>query len=59
MTRGGPAFSSEVLANFMYLRAFNDYRMGYAGAVAVVLLALMLCFIVPYLIRIARTELEY
>jgi ABC-type sugar transport system permease subunit len=59
MTRGGPAYSSEVLANFMYLRAFNDYRMGYAAAVAVVLMILMLFFIVPYLIRTARTELEY
>lgn len=59
MTKGGPAGSSQVLANFMYMRAFNDYRMGYAAATAVVLLALMLCIIVPYLIRIARTELEY
>jgi ABC-type sugar transport system permease subunit len=59
MTKGGPAGSSQVLANFMYMRAFNDYRMGYGAATAVVLLALMLCIIVPYLIRIARTELEY
>jgi multiple sugar transport system permease protein len=59
MTRGGPNFSSEVMANFMYLRAFNDYRMGYAGASAVVLLAIMLVFIIPYLIHQSRTELEY
>ncbi len=59
MTKGGPAGSSQVLANFMYMRAFNDYRMGYGAATAVVLLALMLCIIVPYLVRIARTELEY
>jgi multiple sugar transport system permease protein len=59
MTKGGPASSSQVLANFMYMRAFNDYRMGYAGATAVVLLALMLCIVIPYLIHIARTELEY
>jgi multiple sugar transport system permease protein len=59
MTKGGPAGSSQVLANFMYMRAFNDYRMGYAAATAVVLLAIMLCIIVPYLIRVAHTELEY
>jgi multiple sugar transport system permease protein len=59
MTRGGPNYSSEVMANFMYLRAFNDYRMGYAGASAVVLLGIMLVFIVPYLIHQSRTELEY
>jgi ABC-type sugar transport system permease subunit len=59
MTKGGPAGSSQVLANFMYMRAFNDYRMGYAAATALVLLALMLCIVIPYLIRVARTELEY
>ncbi len=59
MTKGGPAGSSQVLANFMYMRAFNDYRMGYAAATAVVLLALMLCIVIPYLIHVARTELEY
>ncbi len=59
MTKGGPAGHSQVLANFMYMRAFNDYRMGYAAATAVVLLALMLCIVVPYLIYTARTELEY
>jgi multiple sugar transport system permease protein len=59
MTRGGPAYSSEVLANFMYMQAFNNYRMGYAGTIAVVILGLMLVFIIPYLARTARTELEY
>jgi multiple sugar transport system permease protein len=59
MTRGGPANSTEVLANFMYLQAFNNYRMGYGAAIAVLLLVLMLFFIVPYLVRTARTELEY
>ncbi len=59
MTNGGPDHASEVLANFMYIQAFNNYRMGYAAAIAVVLFILMLCFIVPYLIYTARTELEY
>ncbi len=59
MTRGGPNHASEVLANFMYIAAFNNYEMGYAGTIAVVLFLLMLCFIVPYLIYNARHELEY
>lgn len=59
MTRGGPDHASEVLANFMYISAFNNYKMGYAAAIAVVLFLLMLCFIVPYLVYTARTELEY
>jgi ABC-type sugar transport system permease subunit len=33
--------------------------MGYAAAIAVVLFVLMLCFIIPYLIYTARTEMEY
>jgi ABC-type sugar transport systems, permease components len=59
MTRGGPANASEVLANFMYMQAFNNYRYGYSAAIALVLLALMLFFIVPYLLHVRRTELEY
>jgi ABC-type sugar transport system permease subunit len=59
MTRGGPANASEVLANFMYMQAFNNYRYGYSAAIALVLLGLMLCFIVPYLLHVRRTELEY
>ncbi len=59
MTHGGPDHASEVLANYMYIAAFNNYEMGYAAAIAVVLFALMLCFIIPYLIYTARTELEY
>jgi len=59
MTSGGPDHSSEVLANFMYISAFNNYEMGHAAIIALVLFLLMACFIVPYLIYIARTEMEY
>jgi multiple sugar transport system permease protein len=59
MTRGGPSYASEVLANFMYMQAFNNYRMGYSAAIAVVLFTLMLCFIIPYLWYTARTEMDY
>ncbi|MCE7946329.1 MAG: sugar ABC transporter permease [Chloroflexi bacterium CFX4] len=59
MTRGGPANASEVLANFMYMQAFNNYQIGYGAAIAMVLLLLMLIFIVPYLLHVRRTELEY
>jgi len=59
MTRGGPANSSEVMANFMYIEAFNNYQMGYAASIATVLFVLMLVVIIPYLIYVARNELEY
>lgn len=57
MTRGGQ--STQVLANFMYMEAFNNYRMGYAGAIAVVLFGISMVFIGFYLSRIVKDELEY
>lgn len=57
MTRGGQ--STQVLANFMYMEAFNNYRMGYGAAVAVVLFAISLVFIGFYLSRAVKDELEY
>jgi multiple sugar transport system permease protein len=57
MTRGGQ--STQVLANFMYMEAFNNYRMGYGAAIAVVLFAVSLVFIGFYLSRTVKDELEY
>lgn len=57
MTRGGQ--STQVLANFMYIEAFNNYRMGYGAAIAVVLFAISLVFIGFYLSRTVKEELEY
>ncbi|MFN8528499.1 MAG: sugar ABC transporter permease [Anaerolineae bacterium] len=59
MTRGGPGGASNVLANFMYIEAFNNYNYGYGATIAVTLLGLSLIIIIPYLIRTARTELDY
>lgn len=44
MTSGGPAHKTEVLTSFLYNQAFNFHRYGYASAVAVIMLALMLVF---------------
>jgi multiple sugar transport system permease protein len=57
MTRGGQG--TQVLANFMYIEAFNNYRMGYGAAIAVVLFAISLVFIGFYLARVVKDELEY
>jgi ABC-type sugar transport system permease subunit len=59
MTRGGPANSSSVLAVLMYIQAFNNYKMGLGAATAVVLFAVSLVFIVAYLSRVMKDELEY
>lgn len=55
MTRGNPFDSSNVLANYMYL-SFEDYRMGYAASIAVVLFAISLVFIFLYLREVMRQE---
>ncbi len=55
MTRGNPFDSSNVLANYMYL-SFEDYKMGYAASIAVVLFAISLVFIFLYLREVMRQE---
>ena len=57
MTRGGQ--NTQVLANYMYIESFNNYRMGYAAAIAVILFAISLIFIIFYLSRVVKDELEY
>jgi ABC-type sugar transport system permease subunit len=57
MTRGNQ--NTQVLANFMYMEAFNNYKMGYGGAIAVVLFLISLVFIGFYLSRVVKDELEY
>lgn len=42
MTDGGPNFSSEVLATYIYDKAFDDMRFGYASALSVGLALLVL-----------------
>jgi raffinose/stachyose/melibiose transport system permease protein len=42
MTRGGPTYSTEVLATMLYREAFEQNHMGVASAIAVILVALVL-----------------
>ena len=42
MTRGGQ--STQVLANFMYIEAFNNYRMGYGAAMSWIMFAIIMVF---------------
>jgi ABC-type sugar transport system permease subunit len=43
----------------MYIQAFNNYKFGLGAATAVVLFFISLFFIVIYLWRVMRDELEY
>jgi ABC-type sugar transport system permease subunit len=58
MTQGGPFNSSNVLANFMYIEAFKNYRMGYGAAIAVILFLIMFVFIVMYLREVVQSEVR-
>ncbi|MCC7448691.1 MAG: sugar ABC transporter permease [Anaerolineae bacterium] len=46
MTQGGPQGRTFVLAQYIYLTAFQNFRMGQAAAAAVILLVLTLIFTV-------------
>jgi multiple sugar transport system permease protein len=58
MTSGGPFGSSTVLAYQMYEESIFSYRFGYGAAIATVLFAIMLVFIVWYLHRLLKPEGE-
>lgn len=58
MTRGGPVNSTSVLVYYLYEQAFQNYRVGLGSAVAVLLLALLICFTVVKL-QISRRWVHY
>lgn len=56
MTSGGPFGSSSVLAYEMYEESLFSYRFGYGAAIATVLFAIMMIFIVWYLAGLLKNE---
>lgn len=48
MTEGGPAYSTQTLSVYIYNKA-NALNLGYASAMAILLAALMLVVVIPYL----------
>ncbi len=49
LTGGGPGYSSDLPANFMYTFAFNRAQMGLGAASAMIMLFSVLAIIVPFL----------
>ena len=49
MTQGGPGYSTTTLVVYVYRQAFENFAIGYASAIGVVWLALLLAFAVAYL----------
>jgi len=41
MTEGGPANTTTTLAYYIYIKAFVEFQMGYASAIAWILFALI------------------
>ncbi|HXX82496.1 MAG TPA: sugar ABC transporter permease [Casimicrobiaceae bacterium] len=54
MTQGGPGYSTTTLVIYVYRQAFENFSFGYASAVGVVWLLLLLVFAVAYLRALAR-----
>ena len=44
MTKGGPLNSSKTIVYYIYERAFENLDLGYASALSVVLLVVVLAF---------------
>lgn len=57
LTRGGPGYSSDLPATFMYTFAFTRNRLGFGAASAMMMFMAVMAIIVPYLyseLRIKR-----
>lgn len=49
LTNGGPGYSSDLPANFMYAHTFTRSQIGLGSASAIVMLGCVLAILVPYL----------
>ena len=56
LTRGGPGFATELPSTFMYAFTFTRNEMAMGAASAVMMLALIVALIVPYLYSELRNE---
>jgi multiple sugar transport system permease protein len=48
LTKGGPAHATEILPVLVYRQAFQEYAFGYASAIALVIFAFNLVFVLSY-----------
>lgn len=58
MTQGGPIHSSETLLLYIYQKGFRDFSMGYASAMSMLLMAILLVVTLVQL-RVLRSRWEY
>jgi glucose/mannose transport system permease protein len=58
MSPTGPAFATDVPANFMWQTSFQGNFFSQGAAIAIVMLVLVATLVVPYLVYTRRTEVE-
>ena len=58
MTRGGPANYTNVMAVQMYLMAFQQFRLGYAAAMGIVMLLFTSVIAIAYVRFVVKRDLE-
>lgn len=56
LTNGGPGYSSDLPANFMYAHTFTRSQIGLGSASAMVMLGCVLAILIPYLYSELRGE---
>jgi len=56
MTGGGPGYSSEVLATYMYKVTFNQNKFGYGASIGIVLVVLSMGVVGLFLHYMRRGE---
>ncbi|PWM35313.1 MAG: sugar ABC transporter permease, partial [Clostridiales bacterium] len=42
MTNGGPGYSTTTIVTYLYQKGFDEYKMGMASAIAVVMFVILL-----------------
>jgi glucose/mannose transport system permease protein len=58
MSPVGPAFATDVPANFMWQTSFQGNHFAQGASIAIVMLVLVATLVVPYLIYTRRTEVQ-
>ena len=56
LTAGGPGFSTDVPATFMYTMSFSRGQIGLGAASATMMLATVAALVIPYLYSELRTK---
>ena len=54
MTQGGPVYATTTMSIYIYRLAFSDFNIGYAAAVALVWLVILMLLTTVYVRRFER-----